>query len=220
MGSSCSGDDGARQHHALMSLLGSARDRLMEQPAVYRLWQAPFAAAKVRPFLAHLDLSRVRRVLDVGCGPGTNAHLFAHTDYVGVDINPDYTTLAARRHRGRFVTGDVSDPNVLPNERFDCVFANSLMHHLPDDVVRALLRRMAELARPDGEVHVLDLVLPERASAARALARLDRGKFPRPIEAWRALFTEHLVLRHFDVYPLGLPGIPLWWMVHFVGAPR
>ncbi len=203
-----------------MTTLRSARDWLLEQPVVYRLWQAPFAQRKVRPFLRAVDPARLRRVLDVGCGPGTNAAMFAGTEYVGVDINEDYIATARRRHRGRFVAGDVADDGVLPNESFDCVIANSLMHHLPDATVDALLRRMAQLARPDGTVHILDLVLPERASVARTLARLDRGAFARPVEAWRSLFTAHLEPRHFEVYPLGIPGVPLWWMVYFAGVPR
>jgi hypothetical protein len=38
-------------------------DYLLEQTAVYRLWQAPFAAAKLAPMLAHNDIGSVRRVL-------------------------------------------------------------------------------------------------------------------------------------------------------------
>ena len=35
---------------------------LLEQTAVYRLWQAPFAAAKLEPMLAHNDIGSVWRV--------------------------------------------------------------------------------------------------------------------------------------------------------------
>jgi hypothetical protein len=69
-------------------------------------------------------------------------------------------------------------------------------------------------------VHVLDLVLPDGFSPARAFARMDRGRHARPVAAWRELFTRHLEERHLAVYPLGLPGVPLWWMVHFHGVPR
>ena len=58
---------------------------------------------------------------------------------------------------------------------------------------------------PGGKVHVLDLVLPAQASAGRLLARLDRGRFARPIDHWRALFTEHLREEHFQPYAFGLP---------------
>ena len=67
---------------------------------------------------------------------------------------------------------------------------------------------------------MLDLVLPAHASAGRLLARLDRGRFARPIESWRALFTEHLREEHFEPYAFGLPGLPLWQMVYFVGVPK
>jgi SAM-dependent methyltransferase len=201
-------------------MIRRAADRLLELPLVYQAWQAPFAAAKLKPFLQYLDLTQTRRVLDVGCGPGTNARVFAGRDYVGIDINPEYIRTASREYPGRWVVGDVTDETIFPNEQFDCVFANSLMHHLDDRAVRNLLRRMARLTTPGGNVHVLDLVLPPHASAGRVLARLDRGRFARPIESWRALFSTHLREHHFEPYAFGLPGLPLWQMVYFVGAPK
>jgi SAM-dependent methyltransferase len=203
-----------------VGVLRRVADRLLELPLVYQTWQAPFASAKLKPFLAHVDLEQTHRVLDVGCGPGTNARVFAGRDYVGIDVNPDYIRTASSRHPGRWVVGDVTDETVFPDERFDCVFANSLMHHLDDDAVRNLLRRMARLTAPDGKVHVLDLVLPPHASAGRMLARLDRGRFARPLDRWRALFTEHLQEEHFQPYAFGLPFLPLWDMVYFVGVPK
>lgn len=203
-----------------MSVLRRATDRLLEQPLVYQTWQAPFATAKLKPFLGDLERSGARRVLDVGCGPGTNAGVFAGRDYVGIDINPDYIRTAASRYPGRFLVGDLNDEAVLPDERFDCVFANSLMHHLDDRAVRNLLRGMARRTAPGGRVYVLDLVLPPHASPGRLLARLDRGRFARPIAQWRDLFAEHLDEERFQPYAFGLPLIPLWNMVYFVGVPR
>jgi SAM-dependent methyltransferase len=201
-------------------MLRRATDRLLELPLVYRTWQAPFASAKLKPFLANLDLASTRRVLDVGCGPGTNARVFAGAEYVGIDINPDYIRTAASRFPGRWVVGDVTDESVLPDQQFDCVFANSLMHHLDDEAVRSLLGRMARLTAPGGKVHVLDLVLPPHASAGRMLARLDRGRFARPLDRWRALFNEHLREERFQPYSFGLPYVPLWDMVYFTGVPK
>jgi SAM-dependent methyltransferase len=200
--------------------LRRATDRLLELPFVYQAWQAPFAAAKLKPFLEHAGLARTRRVLDIGCGPGTNARVFGGADYVGIDINPDYIRVAASRHPGRFVVGDVTDESIFPDEQFDCVFANSLMHHLDDASVSALLRRMARLTAAGGKVHVLDLVLPPNLSSGRVLAQLDRGRFARPVEHWRRLFTEHLREERFEPYSFGLPFVPLWNMVYFVGVPK
>ena len=197
-----------------------ATDRLLELPFVYKAWQAPFASAKLKPFLAHVNLDGTRRVLDIGCGPGTNARVFGGRDYVGIDINPEYIRLASSRYPGRWVVGDVTDETIFPHEQFDCVFANSLMHHLDDGSVRQLLKSMARLTASGGKVHVLDLVLPPSASPGRLLARLDRGRFARPVDHWRTLFTEHLHEEHFQPYAFGLPLLPLWEMVYFVGVPK
>jgi hypothetical protein len=47
----------------------NAVEKLLEKTVVYRLWQAPFAEAKLAPVLANNDITTARRVLDVGCGP-------------------------------------------------------------------------------------------------------------------------------------------------------
>jgi SAM-dependent methyltransferase len=200
--------------------LRRATDRLLELPLVYQAWQAPFASAKLKPFVEHAGFAPMRRVLDVGCGPGTNARVFAGAEYVGIDINPKYIRVAASRYPGRFVVGDVTDESIFPDEQFDCVFANSLMHHLDDASVSNLLARMARLTAPGGKVHVLDLVLPPRLSSGRVLAQLDRGRFARPVEHWRRLFTEHMREERFEAYGFGLPYLPLWNMVYFVGMPK
>ena len=72
------------------------KSTLLEQTLVYRAWQAPFVEQKLTPIFEHNDLSRVRRVLDVGCGPGTNTAHFANADYLGVDINERYIRYARR----------------------------------------------------------------------------------------------------------------------------
>ncbi len=193
----------------------------MEHTLVYRLWQAPFAERKLRPFLAANDLTRIRRVLDVGCGPGTNAAHFLHCEYLGLDINPQYVADATRRFGPRFRTADVTalDAAALGGG-YDCILMNSLLHHLPDAETARLLAHVETLLTGDGRVHILDLVLPERLSAARLLARLDRGDYPRPLAAWRRLFEAAFTPVRLEPYPLGLPGLTLWSMVYFMGGRR
>jgi trans-aconitate methyltransferase len=186
---------------------------------VYRLWQAPFADRKLDPIVRRGLHRQALRVLDVGCGPGTNTHYFEHADYLGIDTNPDYITSARRRHGRRFEVVDVTD--WTPEDGgYDFVFLNSLMHHLPDDAVRRLLAALAPLVAPGGAVHVLDLVLPPRRDLARVLARLDRGDHPRALEHWERLFSEHFEPRIFEPYPLGVGPLCLWNMVYFQGTPR
>ena len=150
---------------------------LTGSPLVYRMWQAPFVQDKFAPVKRHNDLTSIRRVLDVGCGPGTNAPLFRHTDYVGVDLSQQYIESARRRHCGRFIAADVRNIHVLEGEQFDFILVNSLFHHIETADVAPVLERLHDLLSPDGHIHILDLVLPKRRSISRMLALLDRATF-------------------------------------------
>lgn len=194
--------------------------RLLSRPWAYRLWQAPFAEQKLGPVFAHNDLSKVRRVLDVGCGPGTNTPHFAHADYLGIDYNPQYVESARRRYHRTFIVADVTTFVVPASDRFDFILANSLLHHVDTAGVERVLTHLGDLVSPDGHVHILDLVLPDHPSLARLLARWDRGEYPRPLAEWRRLFTARFEPVVFEPYTLSAFGVPLWHMVYFKGRGR
>jgi SAM-dependent methyltransferase len=193
----------------------------MEHTLAYRLWQAPFAEQKLGPVFAHNDgLRDVRRVLDVGSGPGTNTHHFAHADYLGVDHNPAYIEYARRRHRRSFLVADITQYDVAPGERFDFIFVNSFLHHVDDASAHRILSHLATLLTDDGHVHALELVLPERPSIARRLALWDRGEYARSLGEWRRLFEASLEPVVFQPYPLTAFGVTLWSMVYLKGRAR
>ena len=192
----------------------------LEQTFVYRMWQAPFADQKFAPVLAHNPLHGIRRVLDVACGPGTNTKYFAGADYLGIDINERYIQDARRRYSRNFVAADVLTYVAPPDDRFDFVLVNSFLHHLPTKDVLAILGHLRTLLTEDGHIHMLELVLPEKPSVARLLARWDRGNFARPLEEWQQLFGELFEPVIFEPYRLAAMGTTLWNMVYFKGRSR
>ncbi len=183
----------------------------------YRLWQTPFAEKKFEPIRRHNDLAAVRRVLDVGCGPGTNARHFAHADYLGIDHNPDYIASARRRFGDRFAVADVRGELPGAGAPFDFILVNSLFHHIETSDARQILARLSGLLTGGGHVHILDLVMPDRPGLPRLLARWDRGDYPRPLPEWRELFSKSFAPSVFEPYPLGALGVTLWHMVYFKG---
>jgi SAM-dependent methyltransferase len=188
--------------------------------SAYRLWQAPFAGQKFAPILRHNHLGAARRVLDVGCGPGTNTGYFETADYLGLDINESYLAYARRRYRRKFLTTDVCRYTGEGDGRFDFILVNSFLHHVEDVAAVEILRRLAPLLDPDGFVHILDLVFPAEPGVARFLARHDRGAFPRVTSRWRAMFEDVFRGVVFEPYRLTLGGLTLWQMVYFKGGPR
>ena len=201
-----------------MSMTFSAR--MLERAFVYRIWQAPFAEQKFAPVLANNDLRRLRRVLDVGCGPGTSTAHFTGSGYLGIDINERYIRDARQRHQREFLAADVRNYVAGPQERFDFVLANSFLHHLnTEDVVR-ILAHMRSLLTEDGTFHALELVMPKENSIAHLLARWDRGKFARSEEDWKAIFSQLFEPVMVDFYPVTALGTTLWNMVYFKGQLR
>lgn len=192
-------------------------DWMLEQPTVYARWQAPFVASKFAPVERALAEFHVRRVLDVGCGPGTNAPRFADAEYVGVDINDRYLQIARGKHRGQFVKADLATADLTPLGTFDTILVNSFLHHLPDDAVRGILRQLQRLLDRDGRVHLLELVLPDRPSRGSLMARLDRGRFARPLAAWRELFESHFEPVIDEPYTF---GAGFWSMIYYQGRNR
>ena len=193
---------------------------MLANPAVYRMWQAPFADAKFGPIRRHNDLQQVRRVLDAGCGPGTNAHLFYGLDYLGLDLNPKYIESARKRHPLQFDVADLCTWDPPDGRKFDFILLNSLLHHLDTPSVHRLLSQLSRLLTPDGHVHIVDLILPAQLSLSRGLALADRGDYPRPQELWQEIFEQHFQPVVFEPFSLTMAGLSLWQLVYFKGAAR
>ena len=194
--------------------------RVMELSAAYTLWQTPFFSAKFAPVRRHNNLAAVRRVLDVGCGPGTNAAVFTHTDYVGLDINPGYIERAREKYGRTFIVADVCTYVPPPGEHYDFILVNSLLHHLDDSSVDRLLGAIRDIVDEDGCVHVIDLVVPEKRSIARYLANNDRGDYPRTLGALRDLLVRHFDPEVEEQFPIGVASIALWQLLYFKGRPN
>jgi len=193
---------------------------MLDHAAVYRLWQSPFARAKLEPVFRHNDMRTVRRVLDVGCGPGTNTPFFREADYLGIELNERYVRDARERHGREFVVADAREYQPPEGHEFDFILLNSFLHHIDDENTGRILHRLHGALADGGHIHILDLELPERVSVARWLARNDRGDHPRPLERWRELFGEVFDTVVFEPFTLRMCGVGLWQMVYFKGQAR
>jgi ubiquinone/menaquinone biosynthesis C-methylase UbiE len=81
---------------------------------------------------------RDARVLEVGCGLGTDAVQFARAGarYTGIDLTPRSIELARQRFlqsnlRGEFQVSDAENLSFEDNQ-FDLVYSHGVLHHTPD----------------------------------------------------------------------------------------
>jgi ubiquinone/menaquinone biosynthesis C-methylase UbiE len=114
-------------------------------------WHIPEAA----------DFARARglKVLEIGCGLGTDGAQFARAgaDYSGVDLT-DAAVELARKHfelvglRGDFRTADAEGLN-FADESFDLVYSHGVLHHTPDTA--GAVREIYRVLKPGGRAAVM-----------------------------------------------------------------
>jgi SAM-dependent methyltransferase len=194
--------------------------RLLEQPFLFNLSQLPFTKQKFARILKYNDLNAVRAVLDIGCGPGTNAQRFANAKYLGIDINHRYIELARTRHHRDFLVADVTTSEAIPAGTYDFILVNSFLHHIQTDDARRVLARAAGFLAADGHLHSIELVLPQKAGVSRWLALHDRGEFPRSLQAWREIFEDKLYTVIFEPFPVRHLGQTIMELVYFKGRKK
>jgi SAM-dependent methyltransferase len=90
-------------------------------------------------------------ILDFGCGPGRDLKTFADLGHVAIGLEgaAQFVTMA-RAHSGCEVWQQDFLKLALPKERFDAVFANATLFHVPSqDLPRVMLELHATL-KPGG----------------------------------------------------------------------
>lgn len=160
------------------------------QALVRYLDQAKLQSAlqALRPrVVEQLRLPRPARLLDAGCGPGTEAMELARTgevDVVGIDSSLAMIEEARRRASGSglpvsFSPADAADLP-FPDDHFDACQAQTLLGHVADPV--PVVAELVRVTRPGGRVVILDLDQgstlldhPDRATTRMVLQTLTDG---------------------------------------------
>ena len=193
-------------------------ETLLESPLVYSAWQAPFVRQKIAPFLEkYASFKPDDVVIDIGCGPGTNASLFSDIRYVGIDINPAYIEFAKRRKQNddqTFLCCDSANITQFLDTKVSIIFTNSLFHHLTNSQAQATLHSASNLLSKDGMFHFIDVYQTEKYSLGNTLLRLDRGKNARTSKENIELVKQHFKISSFKEYPIKIAGIELWHVLY------
>jgi 2-polyprenyl-3-methyl-5-hydroxy-6-metoxy-1,4-benzoquinol methylase len=160
----------------------------------------PWWAARGRLMLDLLQRVAVlapARILEVGCGWGTNLTLLekAGYDVTGLDISRRALTKLDRTDR-RLVEADLTKDLPANAPEFDAVLALDVIEHIEDD--RAAVLRLFQLVKPDGYVIVSVPALPGLYS------EFDR------VQGHRRRYTRERVTEAFVGTGLEIEDV-LWW---------
>jgi demethylmenaquinone methyltransferase/2-methoxy-6-polyprenyl-1,4-benzoquinol methylase len=119
----------------------------------------PFNSALRRYVLKVAQPSPGMRVLEVGCGTGSNLTLFAEAgcEVAGIDLSPSMLDLASRKI-GERADLELGDASAMPYEdrSFDLVLAFLTLHEMPVQIRDSVVAEMVRVARDDGRLLFVD----------------------------------------------------------------
>src|SRR6476661_8783124 len=111
------------------------------------------------PAAADFAGARGLKVLEIGCGLGTDGAQFAKAgaDYTGVDLTAAAVELARQRFAlfnlpGKFQTADAEHLD-FADDSFDLVYSHGVLHHTPDTA--GAIREIHRVLRPGGRAIVM-----------------------------------------------------------------
>lgn len=163
----------------------------------------------IAALLRHIEGRPPFAILDLGCGPGRDLKTFAGLGHaaIGLEGSPSLAAMA-RRHSGCEVWEQDFLRLELPAARFDGVFANASLFHVPSAELPRVLGELRATLKPRG---VLFSSNPRGANEEG----WNRGRYGayHDLETWRR-YLEAAGFAELEHYyrPAGLPREQQPWL--------
>lgn len=159
--------------------------------------------------LRHIRATPPFDILDFGCGPGRDLAAFRALGHVPVGLEGSHSfAVMAREHGGCEVWEQNFLALALPAARFDGIFANASLFHVPRQELPRVLGELREALRPGGVLFTSN----PRGTNEEGWNRGRYGAY-HDLESWRAFLTaaQFLELEHY-YRPSGLPREQQPWL--------
>ncbi len=163
----------------------------------------------IAALLRHVEGMPPSAILDVGCGPGRDLKSFTELGHtaIGLEASPPFAAMA-RAYSGCEVWEQNLFALELPAARFDGVFANAVLFHVPTDELPRVLRALHATLKPGG-------ALFSSNPRGEGQEGWNRGRFGvyHDLETWRRHMTAagFAELEHY-YRPAGLPRDQQPWL--------
>lgn len=163
----------------------------------------------ISALLRHIQGEPPYDILDLGCGPGRDLKTFAALGHrpVGLDGTFSFVEMA-RAASGCEVWHQDFLQLALPPERFDGIFANAVLFHVPGQELPQVLRALHATLRPGG-------ILFSSNPRGDNQEGWNRGRYGvyHDLEGWQDLLTAagFEALEHY-YRPAGLPRDQQPWL--------
>jgi SAM-dependent methyltransferase len=106
----------------------------------------------IAALLQYIESEPPFTILDFGCGPGRDLKMFAELGHIAVGLEgaAQFATMARAYSGCEVWQQDFFFKLNLPDNRFDGVFANAALFHVPSQELPRVLRELHASLKPDG----------------------------------------------------------------------
>jgi len=132
------------------SLMKKIIELILRNPKIYSLIQnihRDFELEK-KYIRENISSSKIKFILDYGCGSGEFSEIFKDNYYVGIDTNFKLLNFAKEKHNKDFVL--VSKKLPFKDNSFDLIILVSILHHIGKEEVIELLNNISDLLSSSG----------------------------------------------------------------------
>jgi SAM-dependent methyltransferase len=170
----------------------------------------------IAALLRHIEGTPPFVILDLGCGPGRDLKAFAELGHapIGLDGAEQFVAMARAQSGCEVLQQDFLALD-LPARRFDGIFANAALFHVPGQELARVLGELRASLKPRG---VLFSSNPHGTNEEG----WNRGRYGayHDLEAWRRVMTQagFVELEHY-YRPAGLPREQQPWLASVWRSP-
>ena len=143
-----------------------------------------------------------KSVLDIGCGTGTLIEYLNPKSYFGVDINSEFIKLARKKYPGfKFKILNIVDEK-FPDGEFEFVFMMNVLHHLTDDQIIKVFKKIKKSG------YSREFVIVESKPdnfLGKFLGKFDAGSNFREYHNLRDIIEKHFKIKSIKIItaPIG-----------------
>ena len=156
-----------------------------------------------------------QKVLDFGCGIGSNSKLFHSGDYIGVEVDKSRVTSSSLKYPGwRFeqIPFISTEKDRIPFEdsSFDLVFISLCLHHIDSTTCKLLFKEFSRVLNHSGRIIGIEpCILPRKYFSNIFMNIIDAGDYILPTEEYKKIYASE----SYDIEDINIVktfGYHLW----------
>ena len=155
------------------------------------------------------------KVLDFGCGIGSNSKLFHHNDYIGVEVDESRVLSSRLKYpKNKFeqipYISTPSDKIPFEDNSFDLVFISLCLHHIDSDTCKLLFKEFSRMLKHNGEIIGIEpCIISKKYFSNVFMNIIDAGDYILPINEYKQIYSSE-AFQVKDINIVKTFGYHLW----------